>query len=505
MLIYASLADYLNNKVCPDVLPQLKGSDRPILVLEGQEKLATQYPFLMERQTKVYEIGFPWVQVADWENHKAIRQNITVEIEAEVNICVEFQLTDEVLDETQISNDEDTAQALKELLGVQCDRTTAEIITLFISLFDHMRGEQNHGSQSSGSILRISDTLTQLSDADARLPLVLALNRRYDLRHKLELIAPKLRSQLTRTAELMPLGHIQEMDAYCLRDYVRRPGRKATEKAGARQQLMGIKRYHSFNTPENRFLKGFCDLLHLDCRDYHEFYAEARLLERAIDRFRQESSVQEIPRTNTFLTKANYVLQQNPIYRSFYQAYLDYAKRRTEKENIWSFRQALLVDVVTVVFVASLLNLEGSYVPPTASINIRSVPIRGEYLLRDTSTIVNCILQSAAITFEISHPTKPVLGDLQLKVSVQSFSDQTRETYRLPVWIYWYKPSKHIAQIKKKGIYIYLFDRQDKGSEEDLNPEDLTCLKLPHPLNESLIEGMQSLTNLLWKLMESFL
>lgn len=152
----------------------------------------------------------------------------------------------------------------------------------------------------------------------------------------------------------MSLGHIQEMDAYCLRDYVRRPGKDAIEKAGARQELMGIKRYQNYNTPENRFLKGFCDLLHLECQDYHDSYQEAKSLYIAIERFRQEPSVKTIPRTTVFTGKPNYVLQQNPIYRSFYQAYQDYLKRRTEKEKFWGFRQALLVDIVKILWLEAL-------------------------------------------------------------------------------------------------------------------------------------------------------
>ena len=50
MLIYASLTDYLQDKPCLDSLPQLRGSDRPFLVLEDDEELTKQYPFLMPRQ-----------------------------------------------------------------------------------------------------------------------------------------------------------------------------------------------------------------------------------------------------------------------------------------------------------------------------------------------------------------------------------------------------------------------------------------------------------------------
>jgi hypothetical protein len=59
MLIYANLADYLQDKPYLDSLPQLRGSDRPFLVLQGDEELSKQYPFLMQRQPRIYEIGFP--------------------------------------------------------------------------------------------------------------------------------------------------------------------------------------------------------------------------------------------------------------------------------------------------------------------------------------------------------------------------------------------------------------------------------------------------------------
>lgn len=368
MLIYASLTDYLQNqlylqdKFCREYF--LRGSDRPFLVLQGDEEFSKQYPFLMQRQPQIYEIGFPWVQVTDWEKQKAISQKAIsqkLSIEITTGVIIELNLADEVLDETQISNDENEVEKLQKELGKRCDRITADTIALFIGLFDALSGKEKYGSQSPCFLINIPQLLVELSKEDAKLPLVLALNRRYELRHKLEMLAPKLRSQLNRKAEMIPLGRIQEMDAYCLRDYVRRPGHNAIEKAGARQELMGIQRYQNFNTPENRFLKGFCNLLHLECREYKD-RDEAKRLERAIDRFRQEPSVQAIPRAEAFAIKPNYVLQQNPIYRSFYQAYLDYLKRRSEKENIWGFRQALLVDMVTILFVAALLNIEGSYI-----------------------------------------------------------------------------------------------------------------------------------------------
>ena len=509
MLIYSSLADYLQNKPCQDQSPQLRGSDRPFLVLEEGEEIAKQYSFLIERQPKIYEIGFPWVQVADWEQQKEISQRLSIEIKT--GIVIELNLEDEVLDETQINNDESAVERLKKELGKQCDRITADAIALFIGLFDACLGEENNSSQARCFLINIPQLLTDLSKEDARLPLVLAINRHYELRHKLEMIAPKLRSQLNRKAEMIPLGRIQEMDAYCLRDYIRRPGNDAVTKAGTRQELMGIQRYQNFNTPENRFLKGFCNLLHLECHEYRS-RDEAKRLEQAIDRFRQEPSVQAIPRTDVFAIKPNYVLQQHPIYRSFYQAYLDYLKRRSEKENIWGFRQALLIDVVTVLFIAALLNLEGSYIRSTASINVLDTPNYGRYLLMDSPLIINCILQAVAFTFGIIHPTDPRSGDLELKIKMQPFSthiskNQKDLEYKLPVWIFWYKPTHAILESmaengKQKDICLYLYENPSMINDVAASNNQISALKLPDPINGNLEEGMKFLTSQLVKILE---
>lgn len=501
MLIYASLTDYLQDNLCLYRFPQLCGSHRPFLVLEDDEEITKQYPILMQRQPRVYEIGFPWVQITDWEQQKAIAQKLNIEIKT--GSIVELNLADEVLDATQISNDENEVEELRKELDKRYDHITADTIALFIGLFDALLGEDKHSSQSPCFLINIPQILVNLSQEDAQLPLVLALNRRYELRHKLEIIAPKLRSQLNRKAEMIPLGRIQEMDAYCLRDYVRRPGHDALEKAGARQELMGIQRYQNFNTPENRFLKGFCNLLHRECGEYKGI-GEAERLERAIDRFRQEPSVQTIPRTDVFAIKPNYVLQQNPIYRSFYQAYLDYLKRRSEKENIWGFRQGLLVDVVTVLLVAALLNIEGSYIRPTAAVNVSGVPNYGRYLLMDSPLIIDCILQTAAFTFEIIHPTNPKSGDLELKVKMQFFTTNLLERPKhyelpLPIWIFWYKPSnailKSMARDQPEVICLYLYENFSVINDTTASNSQIKIWKLPNPIDESLEEGMTFLTN----------
>jgi len=495
MFYYSSIANYLDNKINSfnsDFIITLKSKNRPFLKLADNENLKHQYDFLIERDKGLYEIGFPLIQVADFEMNDNLTQLINIETkEGEI---FKFYLEDEVLDETQLINDEDLAKELAKELGGRCDRTTAETISFFIGLFNSLT---NHHQNKNTSPLNIEESLEKLSQEDARLPLVLALNKRYELRHKLELIAPKLRSQLNRVAEMMPLGHIQEMDAYCLRDYVRRPGKDAIEKAGARQELMGIKRYQNYNTPENRFLKGFCDLLHLECQDYRHNYQEAKSLYIAIERFRQEPSVKTIPRTTIFTGKPNYVLQQNPIYRSFYQAYQDYLKRRTEKEKFWGFRQALLVDIVKILWLEALLKLEGSYLDCQAKIEILDIPKEGKYLNHNQEFKILCLLNQSAFIFSLKQDTDNIKkGDFQLNITRQRITEKEPkiDNYQWLIWVFWYQPEaeilKKIKETSKDNLPIcfYLYPSPEFAEKEinETRESEINLIKIPHPLEENL-------------------
>ncbi|WP_041235251.1 hypothetical protein [Dactylococcopsis salina] len=51
-------------------------------------------------------------------------------------------------------------------------------------------------------------------------------------------------------------------------------------------------------------------------------------IQRSIDWFYQLPEVKTIQTQQYHFTKPNYVLQQNPIYRRFYQGYLDYIEKR---------------------------------------------------------------------------------------------------------------------------------------------------------------------------------
>lgn len=446
MEIYGTLGDYLAAHPHSGNPLRLRGSDRPFIRLDPGDSWAKNYPFLRPWGTgqgsgELYEVGFPWVQVADWEDQGDFYQNVTLETSR--GQVFHLSLGDETLDETQIRNDEGEIERLKTTLGDRFEHLTADTLAIAIGLFSQLFGP--HGRQESAPclLLTIPRIVGTLSQEEARLPLILSLDRKYQLRGKLELMAPKLRSQLNRTAEMMKLGRIQEMDAYCLRDYIRRPGRDATEKAGDRQELLAIQRYQNFNTPENRFLKGFCNYLHLECLEYKE-YAEARRLQQTIERFRQEPSVQTITRSHNFAGKPNYVLQQNPIYRSFYQAYLDYVKRQTEKQNLWGYRQGLLVEIVQVLMVGAMVQLQGSYGHPTHTLQVQSTPRQGRYLLPQEWPPVDCVLGDRAFSLRMIPAKDPRDGDFTLQLTRQDFATPSAppRTQQWKIWVFCMPPGQ---------------------------------------------------------------
>jgi hypothetical protein len=305
MKIYSSLFAYLNNCESLPVDTQLQARDRPIISLNPELEISRE-SFLIPVTNSVYEIGFPYLKPADIIHHNQ-------QLDYVFNLSIGEQsyalrVTDEVLDLDTIKEERDLPE-WEEKLGKRLDNTNTRLIRLLIGMFASIFGEQML-KQPQVPVIQLPERLNKVNVDDANLPLVISLERRYQLRRKLEAIASNLRHQLRRQAELMPVGRIQEMDAYCLRDYIRRPGRNAAEKAGAKQELMGIQRYQDFNTPENKFLVYFSQILHLGCYRYErsgarQYRGEIQKFRLVIDLFKLQPVVQGIQDRQYQFTQPN--------------------------------------------------------------------------------------------------------------------------------------------------------------------------------------------------------
>ena len=476
MKIYQNLFAYLNGDSLEVENTVLQGCDRPILIINSDIKNSA----VIKRNKDVYEIGFPYLKPTDLEQHDDRTQTeLKIDID---NIEHSLFITDEVIDEEAI---EDETQ-LKEWLGTAKEKRLNTSVGVLLQIFNGLFNNKNLWSYRQGNIPRVNlhylpKYLYQLDIAEASLPLVISLEKQYELSRKLRTITPKLRHQLRRKAELMSISRIQEMDSYCLRDYIRRPGHSPEEKAGAKQQLMGVKREQNYNTVENKFLIYFAGrLLHLECFRYEKTNSTAyidsvRKLRQTIDLFNQSPLIKNISVRHFRLTKPNYVLLQNPIYNSFYRAYQDYVYRRSQKERLWSYRNNLLKDTVYLCLTAAWLRFQGVNLKPLANLKIRTSPDYGNYIPRDNKPVsIPVFLQDFVYEFRLNKTSDLTKGDYCLTIELHDlkYSDLTTTIKSFPIWIFWYKPSDEIINyannyLKKNphhyssGIIFYLEESPD--------------------------------------------
>lgn len=474
MKLYHNLFAYLNGDIPLTETVVIHGSDRPILVLDNYESISPN-PLLIPHGDRIYEIGFPYLKPSDLQHHdNSLCFQLILAID---EVHYPLQITDEVLDEGAI--EEENSEWNNVL-----DNSVALLLQNFTGLLSEKKFWcDRHGDFAKLYLHQFPEHLSQFNVADATLPLVVSLDKQYQLTRKLREITPKLRHQLRRQAELMPIGRIQEMDSNCLRDYTRRPGRSPEEKGGSRQELMGVRRDRDYNTLENKFIVYFTEkVLHLECFRYENSDSSAylepiRKLRKTIEFFKQSSTVTTIHSRYFQLTKPNYVLQQNPIYSSFYRAYLNYISKRSEKEKIWSYRTKLLGDIVYLCLTTALLRFNGVRLKPLASLTIRTSPDRGSYLVneQDRSISIPIFLQQSVYEFRLEKNVDLSLGDYRLIIESHDLTSSSLTTKKKEFlfWIFWYEPRDEIINQARQyinktanhsGIVIYLQTSPNKSS-----------------------------------------
>ncbi len=527
MKFYQNLFAYFNGNNLEAENIVLQGCDRPILI--GSEDISNS--LLIKHSQDVYEIGFPYLKPTDLEEHDdRCQAELKIEIgDQEYSLFI----TDEVIDEEAI---EDEAK-LKEWLGTPKEKrpdTSIEILLQnFTGLFSHQDlWSVRQGNTDGINLHYLPKYLAEFNLTEASLPLIISLEKQYELSRKLGTITPNLRHQLRRKSELMSISRIQEMDSYCLRDYIRRPGSSPEEKAGAKQQLIGVKREQNYHTVENKFLIYFAGrLLHLECFRYEKSndkaYLDAvRKLRQTIDIFNQSPLIKDISVRYFRLTKPNYVLLQNPIYNSFYRAYQDYIYRRSQKQRLWSYRHNLLGDTVYLCLAAALLRFQGVRLQPLANLAIRTSPNYGNYLLKGKLSI-SVFLQDFVCEFGLDKCSDLSRGDYRLTIELHDLklSILTTKIASFPIWIFWYKPSDEVITSANNylnknshnyslGIIFYLqispnitksFAEEERKLDAELNTETIiepgkTLLyQIPNPLD---LSSFTAITDLLARIIK---
>lgn len=160
-----------------------------------------------------------------------------------------------------------------------------------------------------------------------------------------------LRKVLSRVREKVNIGRVQQVDAQCLRWLTRQPGRNAIEKAGSKQEILGVVRVENYNTLENRVLKDFMqrcfDLASMYIRvneNKHNGRWKGHETLKMVSRFRNLCSaglsleVMGAVRSLAEMPQPNYVLQQDRLYCKIWKAYCVLLRQEDVAEKLWDRR-----------------------------------------------------------------------------------------------------------------------------------------------------------------------
>jgi hypothetical protein len=297
------------------------------------------------------------------------------------------------------------------------------------------------------SVLRWSKS----DDKDnAKLALIVKLAR--DIAKPLGQICESPRVVLRRTREMQNIGRIQEIDSACLRWIARQPGRDIYERAGTRQELLGVVRKEDSDTLENRVVR---DLLHrarIECSNYTSVYREysdhervrtvAGFRRRIID-WEKNSDIRSA-KSLVGNVQPNYVLLHEPKYRKLWDAYQALLSQQKQKDDIWKWRDRTFTESCLCMAMTLLHSLTKRGMLHKSDLLLQHEAITGKFVSNRTEfgplfyrgasnqhTFLLCSGQSANQRAFISRSFLPLGTDFFI-VSPR----QAAATYIFPIWCF---------------------------------------------------------------------
>ena len=200
-----------------------------------------------------------------------------------------------------------------------------------------------------------------------------------------------LRRILRRTHERVPISRVMEMDRPSIRWLARQPGRNVLERAGTDQSVMAIVRNESFDTLENRVLHSYSELATNVAREWiqeHKLAVDSKRYRKVRDfqilcrRMANELSSLGIGLSDVGVTP-NYVLLENPRYRTVYQAWRRLLLRKKISDNLWSWQAETWTDFICLAIILVFDELEESELIFQSPINFLDEPSQGRLYFQD--------------------------------------------------------------------------------------------------------------------------
>jgi hypothetical protein len=223
---------------------------------------------------------------------------------------------------------------------------------------------------------------------EPRMALIVRLERDNTFRRLLSDVSRRPRRILVRHRQMQPVARVQEVDPACIRWLVRQPGVSLAQKAGIRQETLGVVRIETADTPENRVVRDLVRRAIIACNRYiaenHGFRQHQRVL--LIRRFRHELQgyLVQTPlagvRALAGVPAPNYVLQHDTRYRPLWGAYLLLVRQQMQQDEAWRWRHRIWAEHLTLGVMANLQAGDGRTRPVNADIFIRPEQVCGRFL-----------------------------------------------------------------------------------------------------------------------------
>lgn len=200
------------------------------------------------------------------------------------------------------------------------------------------------------------------------------------------------RKLLQQERLLQPIGSVQRVDAACLRWISRQPGRTIQQKAGPRQQVMGIVRREQADTLENRLVRDVLKRSETLARRYlaefgsktdDEYVQLVTTFYRRVRSALRETLFAEVSDLEGAI-QPNYVLQYESRYVQFWRAWGELISQRKLRDDLFRWRRRFIAEIGWLATIRACRQIEGGDVYRSDAV-VQNQPAYGEFIDRKTA------------------------------------------------------------------------------------------------------------------------